>query len=149
MHKDVFSDTIVHAFLVDTLMFCFVFPNISILCPQGSGLGTVNGAENTAGTDIYKDFAFVSVLMLNSLTYVDWTTQRQVASLLCVLWDEVVVCIVLGSHQIWEITIQSTVFLMATLYQLDIFICFIGDDLLTRSFFFENYCRYIVLRTLF
>lgn len=29
-----------------------------------------------------------------------------------VLWDEVVVCIVLGSHQIWEITIQSTVFPM-------------------------------------
>lgn len=84
------------------------------MCPQGSGLGTVNGAENTAGTDIYKDFAFVSVLLLNSLTYVDWTTQRQVASLLCVLWDEVVVCIVLGSHQIWEITIQPTVFLTAT-----------------------------------
>lgn len=30
------------------------------------------------------------------------------------LWDEVVVCIVLGSHQIWEITIQPTVFLTAT-----------------------------------
>lgn len=95
-------------------LFVFFFSNVSILCPQGSGLGTVNGAENTAGTDIYKDFAFVSLLMLNSLTYVDWTTQRQVASLLCVLWDEVVVCIVLGSHQIWEITIQPTVFLTAT-----------------------------------
>lgn len=30
------------------------------------------------------------------------------------LWDEVVVCIVLGSHQIWEMTIQPTVFLTAT-----------------------------------
>lgn len=40
-----------------------------------------------------------------------------------VLWDEVVVCIVLGSHQIWEITIQSTVFLMATPEQLGIFFC--------------------------
>ena len=34
------------------------------------------------------------------------------------LWDEVVVCIVLGSHQIWEITIQSTVFLTALRHQL-------------------------------
>ena len=30
------------------------------------------------------------------------------------LWAEVVVCIVLGSHQIWAITIQPTVFLTAT-----------------------------------
>lgn len=30
------------------------------------------------------------------------------------LWDEVVGCIVLGSHPHWEITIQSTVFLNVT-----------------------------------
>ena len=34
------------------------------------------------------------------------------------LWDEVVVCIVLGSQQIWEITIQSTVFPTASAEQL-------------------------------
>ena len=51
---------------------------------------------------------------LSGLNAVSWIFSKWQAADLSVLWDEVVVCIVLGSHQIWEITIQSTVFLTAT-----------------------------------
>lgn len=41
---------------------------MSTFFSQGSGLGTVNGAENTAGTDICVDCLCLSVLMLEFFT---------------------------------------------------------------------------------
>lgn len=56
-------------------------------------------------------FFILSVLILQFFSsdgHPDTSNQQSM------LWDEVVVCIVLGSHQIWEITIQPTVFLTVT-----------------------------------
>lgn len=90
-------------------------------------MGTINGAETTAGTVTSVDFGwfYSSLFFLKYLSDV-----HQMQALKSVSWDEVVVCIVLGSHQIWEITIQSTVFPRAEQYQL--------DGLLQRSS-----CRYL------
>lgn len=50
-------------------------------------------------------FSLLSIIQ-SKLVY--WTSFLRKS--FCGLWDEVVVCIVLGSHQIWKITIQPTVF---------------------------------------
>jgi len=99
----------------------FVFTCLIVyIFPQGSGLATVNGAENTAG--IYNNIDCVFVNLCRVLTHLG-DVHPEASSQQSVLRDEVVVCIVLGSHQIWEITIQSTVFPMVMPYQLDSSIC--------------------------
>lgn len=45
-------------------IFIYCLLMSTVFSQQGSGLGAVNGAENTAGTDICIDFVFVSALML-------------------------------------------------------------------------------------
>lgn len=56
--EEEFSNIEVHA------SFDMFVHRLLMFCPQGSGLGTVNGADNNAGTHICIDFVFVSVLLL-------------------------------------------------------------------------------------
>lgn len=101
-------------------MVCFVFVPRVLDWEQLMALRTLQVL-------IFAVLLFLSVMMLkfSDLYQIDISVKGYPEAsngLQCMLWDEVVVCIVLGSHQIWEITIQSTVFLTAVPYQLDLFI---------------------------